>query len=78
MRGCRIEISLECLLKQLGLDNCKDITLYNVRPHQTYNCIELFVISDTRTDLPDLHSGEEFPRAVIECERIQSKIKILE
>lgn len=37
MRGCRITVSLELLLRLLGLDNCSDVRLFSALPNQSHN-----------------------------------------
>lgn len=78
MRGCRIRVSLEMFLNVIGLQHASGIQLYNVLPIQDNNVFELFLVSEDNPDMPELGSGDNFPEATIECERMQSRIKIRE
>jgi hypothetical protein len=77
MRGCRIEISLPCLLGALGLEYTNDISLYNVLPNQAYNTLTLFLSSPDHPEMPELDEAQDFPKAIIEAHHIESRIKLI-
>jgi hypothetical protein len=81
MRGCKIAVSLPVLLQTLGLDNYQDIHLFSAFANKDMgiddDCFYLCLISETNMELSEIQIVDTFPDAIIECTRIQSKIRML-
>lgn len=75
MKACRLKITLEALLEQLGIDP-EGIELERVYADEGYsNTINLVIKGE---QFPEVKIGESFPIAVIEADKYPNKIKIIE
>jgi|GEM_PF-5031968 len=73
MGACKVTFSLELLLELLGLKDSAGLIAYKSEAEN--NMVTLYLAGE---GLPSIPNGVEPPQAVIICEKIKSKIEIID
>lgn len=77
-KACKIKFSVPLLFELIGLKNTDGLTVYAAVVDQENKDVVALYLHGEHPDLPELNIGDNVPEAIVECERINARLIVLD